>query len=117
VKLPICLEMITDMRERLVVNRTWSEEAMGSIMLYTGCMFGFEFAARVSEYTKGEKKATDRCVKTDDVTFAEAPTGYFSIAGSAPGGFDPGSSQGGLSRVRGVTTKGRSQDSLGEMFP
>jgi hypothetical protein len=51
VKLPICLEMFADMRERLVANRTWSEEDMGSIMLYRGCMFGFEFAARVSEYT------------------------------------------------------------------
>jgi hypothetical protein len=39
VKLPICLEMIADMRERLVANRTWSEEDMGSIMLYTGSVW------------------------------------------------------------------------------
>jgi hypothetical protein len=113
VKLPICLEMIADMRERLVANRTWSEEDMGSIMLYTGCMFGFEFAARVSEYTKGEKKATDHCVRTDDVTFAvEAPTGHFSIVGSALADLTPAQTGEGFKnisecRVRGVTTKGK----------
>jgi hypothetical protein len=40
VKLPVCEEMITDMRERLVVNRTWSEEDMKLIMLYTGVCVG-----------------------------------------------------------------------------
>ena len=55
-------------------------------MLYTGCMYGFEFAARVGEYTKGEQGNTDHCVRTDDLTFAvEAPTGHFSIVGSALG--------------------------------
>jgi hypothetical protein len=48
-------EMITDMREHLAVNHTWSEEDMKFIMLYTRCMFGFEFTARVSEFTKGEQ--------------------------------------------------------------
>jgi hypothetical protein len=53
VKLPVCEEMIAGMRERLVAKRTWCEADMKSIMLYTGCMYGFEFAARVGEYTKG----------------------------------------------------------------
>jgi hypothetical protein len=113
VKLPICFEMITDMRERLVANRTWSEEGMESIMLYTGCMFGFEFTARVSEFTKGEKKGTDHCVRTDDVTFAvEAPMGHFSIVGSALAELTPAQAGEGYKnisecRVRGVTTKGK----------
>lgn len=54
VKLPVCFEMTADMRQRLVANRTWSEEHMESIMLYTDCKFGFEFTARVSEFTKGD---------------------------------------------------------------
>jgi hypothetical protein len=113
VKLPICFEMITDMRERLVANRTWREEGMESIMLYTGCMFGFEFTARVSEFTKGEKKGTDRCVRTDDITFAvEAPTRHFSIVGSALADLTPAQAGEGFKnisecRVRGVTTKGK----------
>jgi hypothetical protein len=83
VKLPVCEEMITDMRERLVANRTWSED-MKLVMMYTRCMFGFEFTARVSEYTKREPKGTDHCIRTDDLTFAvEAPTGHFSIVDSA----------------------------------
>lgn len=113
VKLPICFEMTTDMRERLVANRTWSEEDMESIMLYTGCMFGFEFTARVSEYTKAERKGTDHCVRTDDVTFAvEAPTGHFSIVGSALADLTPAQAGEGFKnisdcRIRGVTTKGK----------
>ena len=66
VKLPVCEEMITGMRERLVANRMWCEADMKFIMLYTACMYGFEFAARVG-------------VRTDDLTFAvQAPTGQFS---------------------------------------
>jgi hypothetical protein len=76
--------MIADMCEQLVTNRTWCEGDMKYIMLYTGCVFGFEFTARVGEYTKAEQKATDHCLWTDDFSFAvEAPTGHFSIVGSA----------------------------------
>jgi hypothetical protein len=113
VKLPICFEMISDMRDRLVANRSWSEEDMVSIMLYTGCMFGFEFTARVSEFTKGEKKGTDYCVRTDEVTFSvEAPTGHFSIVGSAQANLTLAQAGEGFKnisecRVRGVTTKGK----------
>jgi hypothetical protein len=112
VKLPVCEEMITGMRERLVANRTWCEADMKSIMLYTGCMYGFEFAARVGEYTKGEQGNTDHCVRTDELTFAvEAPTGHFSIVGSALGDLTPAQAGEGFKnvsecRVRGVTTKG-----------
>jgi hypothetical protein len=113
VKLPVCEEMITGMRERLVANRTWCEADMKSIMLYTGFMYGFEFAARVGEYTKGEQGNTDHCVRTDDLTFAvEAPTGHFSIVGSALGDLTPAQVGEGFKnvseyRVRGVTTEGK----------
>jgi hypothetical protein len=102
-----------NLRERLVANRTWSEEGMESIMPYTGCMFGLEFTARASEFTKGEKKGTDHCVRTDDVTFAvEAPTAHFSIVGSALADLTPAQAGEGFKnisecRVRGVTTKGK----------
>ena len=113
VKLPVCEEMITGMRERLVANRTWCEADMKFIMLYTGCMYGFEFAARVSEYTKGEQGDTDHCVRTDDLTFAvEAPTGHVSVVGSALADLTPAQAGEGFKnisecRVRGVTTKGK----------
>jgi hypothetical protein len=52
VKLPVCEEIIMSIRERLIVNRTWSDSDMSLNMLYCGVMYGFEFAARVSEYRK-----------------------------------------------------------------
>jgi hypothetical protein len=113
VKLPVCFEMIADMRKRLVTNRTWCEGDMKYIMLYTGCVFGFEFTARVGEYTKAEQKATDHCLRTDDLSFAvEAPTGHFSIVGSALAELSPDQAGEGFKnvsecRVRGVTTKGK----------
>ena len=113
VKLPVCEEIITGMRERLVANRTWCEADMKSIMLYTRCMCGFEFAARVGEYTKGEQGNTDHCVRTDDFTFAvETQTGHFSIVGSALGDLTPAQAGEGFKNaseclVRGVTTKGK----------
>jgi hypothetical protein len=40
VKLPVCEEIITSMRERLVANRTWTDPDMKLNMLYCGVMFG-----------------------------------------------------------------------------
>lgn len=113
VKLPVCEEFIASMRERLVVNRTWSEANTKLIMLYTGCMYGYELAARVGEYTKPEPGDTDHCVRTDDLSFAvEAPTGYFSIVGSALASLSPSEAGEGFKNVsecniKGVTTKGK----------
>jgi hypothetical protein len=113
VKLPVCEEIIMSIRERLIVNRTWSDSDMSLNMLYCGVMYGFEFAARVSEYTEAEKGDTDHCVRTDDLTFAvEGPEGYFSIVGSAISELTPAEAGEAFKNVsecnvRGVTTKGK----------
>lgn len=113
VKLPVCEEIVTSMRERLVVNRTWTEADMKYIMLYCGCMYGYELAARLGEYTEAENGSTDHCVRTDDLSFAvEAPAGYFSILGSALTSLTPAEAGEGFKNVsecniRGVTTKGK----------
>jgi hypothetical protein len=76
-------------------------------------MCGFEFTARVSEFTEKEPKGTDHCARKDDRTFAvEAPTGHFSIVRSALAVLTPGQAGEGFKnisecRVRGVTTKGK----------
>lgn len=37
-------------------------------MKYLGCTWGFEKAARVSEYTRAELSSSDHCVLLDDLT-------------------------------------------------
>ena len=116
VKLPVCEEFIASMRQRLVENRSWCDSDMKLIMLYTGCMYGYELAARVGEYTKPEKGGTDHCVRTDDLTFAvEAPSGHVSIVGSALVNLSLAEAGEGFRNVsecsiRGVTTKGKITD-------
>ena len=83
VKLPVWEEIISSMRKRLVENRTWCEADMKHIMTYLGCMYGFEFAARLSEYTKPERGQTDHCVRTDDLSFAGKSPAGDSAEGSA----------------------------------
>lgn len=63
-------------------NRTWSDADKKDIMVYMGCMYGYELAARLSEYTKPERGQTDHCLRTDDLSFAgKAPTGDFNVVG------------------------------------
>lgn len=69
VKLPICEEILTDMRTRLWVAGDWSDEAKRSKATYVGCMYGFEFTGRVGEYTHSERNQIDHCARMDDFTF------------------------------------------------
>jgi hypothetical protein len=113
VKLPVCEEFITSMRECLVGSRVWDGVGMGYIMLYTGVMFGYEFAARVGEFTEAEGSNTDLCGRTDDLSFSvEAPGGYLRVEGSALANLIPAEAGEGFKyvsegSVRGVTTKGK----------
>jgi hypothetical protein len=61
VNLPVCEEFLTNMRERLVGNRGGDDAGMVFIMLYTGIMFGYEFAARIGEYTVAEGTNANHC--------------------------------------------------------
>jgi hypothetical protein len=113
VKLPVCEEIITSMSERLVAYRTWSDSDMKLNMLYCGVMFGFEFAARLDEYTEAETGSTDHCVRTDDAMFSgEGTDGFFSVAGSALTSLTLAEACEGFKNVadcniRGATTKGK----------
>lgn len=106
VKLPVCEEIITGMRQRLVENRTRSDADMKDFMVHMGCMYGYELAARLGEYNKPEQGQTDHCVRTD------APTGHLNIVGSALVDLPPATAGEGFRnvvecRIRGVTTKGK----------
>ena len=57
------------MRNRLWEGHGWGGVDMPARMSYLGCMWGFELGAMVSEYTQPEPGGTDRCVRTDDLTF------------------------------------------------
>jgi hypothetical protein len=69
VKLPICEEILADMRTRLWVEGDWSDAAKRDKATYIACMYGFEFAGRVGEYTHSEKNQIDHCARVDDFTF------------------------------------------------
>ena len=69
VKLPVCEEILTEMRVRMWDGRGWVGPDMRARMVYLGCMWGFEMGARVSEYTTPEPGAVDHCVRLDDLIF------------------------------------------------
>ena len=82
-------------------------------MLYLACMFGFELAARIGEYTKRENGGTDHCFRTYDLTFAvETASGTSDVAGSCLVDLPcvkEGQGYGQIAecRVMGVSTKGK----------
>ena len=70
VKLPICESILSDMRDRLWKGRDWSDESKKSKAAYLACMYGFDTAGRVSEYTHCELGGQDHCARVDDLTFS-----------------------------------------------
>ena len=89
VKLPVCESIMTSMRTRLWEGRSWFEADMTPRVIYVGCMWAFEFSARLSEYTQHEPGAEDHCVRTDDFSFT-VETNHKTIpaVGSALSGFN-----------------------------
>lgn len=88
-KLPVCESILEEMRARLWEGRSWSDSDIVQKMTYVGCMWAFEFSARVSEYTQPEPGAQDHCVRTDDLTFTiNTPEGIVSVVGSSLAGLD-----------------------------
>lgn len=83
VKLPICESILIDMRERLWKGRDWSDESKKSKASYVACMYGFDTAGRVSEYTHCELGSQDHCARVNDLTFTVEVAGVTEyIAGS-----------------------------------
>ena len=68
VKLPVCEDILNDMRRRLWIESDWSDEGKKNKAAYIGTMYGFEFAGRVGEYTHHEPRTTDHCARVDDFT-------------------------------------------------
>ena len=75
VKLPVCEDMLNDMRRRLWVESDWSDEGKKNKAAYIGSMYGFEFAGRVGEYTHHEPRTIDHCARVDDFTFTVGTAG------------------------------------------
>lgn len=69
VKLPVCEDILKDMRVRLWIENDWSDGAKRHKAAYVACMYGFEFAGRVGEYTHHESRNTDHCARVNDFTF------------------------------------------------
>jgi hypothetical protein len=80
IKLPIRESILSDMRNRLWKGRDWSDESKKSKASYLACMYGFDTAGRVSEYTHCELSNQDH---VDDLTFSvEVPGVTEYITGS-----------------------------------
>jgi hypothetical protein len=70
IKLPICESILSDMRDRLWKGKDWSDESKKSKASYLACMYGFDTAGRVIEYTHCELGNHDHCARVDDLTFS-----------------------------------------------
>lgn len=82
VKLPICEEIVDDIRMLCWGQLPWGPSNTESRMLYLACVYGFEMAARISEYTTAERGKTDHCVRLNDLTFTvRTNRGIENIAG------------------------------------
>jgi hypothetical protein len=78
VKLPVCEDILNDMRRRLVREGDWSDDAMRSRGTYVASMYGYEVAGRIGEYTHSERNQVDHCARVDDFTFAVESKGIIS---------------------------------------
>ena len=113
VKLPVCQSILVDMRARNWIGRTWNDTDFMQRMVYLACMYGFEMAARIGEYTHSENGGTDHCVRTDDLTFViEDAHELRNVPGSALPDLPmvkAGKGYGQIleCRVMGVSTKGK----------
>jgi hypothetical protein len=113
VKLPVCQELLEDMKRRLVHEGDWTDEGMRGWAASLGATFGFEMAGRIGEYTHNERTQVNHCVRVDDVTFAvEVKGAICNVPGSGLAALKLADSAQGRSsilecRVRAVTSKGK----------
>jgi hypothetical protein len=113
VKLPVCQDMLFDMKQRLVREGDFTDEGMRGRATALGATFGYEMAGRIGEYTHSERNQVNHCVRVDDVTFAVEVKGTINnIPGSGLADLKlVDSVEGRLAilecRVRAVTSKGK----------
>jgi hypothetical protein len=69
VKLPICEDILTDLRMTSWLEG-WSDEATTLKSVYAGTMFGFETAGRIGEFTHCELGNQDHFARVDKFTSA-----------------------------------------------
>ena len=69
-KVPICEDLLSDLRRKMWEGRGWEREDIDFRMTYVGCMWGYEMDARVGEYTSHEVDAEDHCVRCRDLIFS-----------------------------------------------
>jgi hypothetical protein len=113
VKLPVCQDMLADMKQRLVREGDLTDEGMRGRATSLGAMFGYEMAGRIGEYTHSERNQVNHCVRVDDATFAVEIKGTITnIPGSELAALKLEDSVEGRRsilecRVRAVTSKGK----------
>jgi hypothetical protein len=113
VKLPVCQDMLADMKQRLMREGDLTDEGMRGRATSLGAMFGYEMAGRIGEYTHSERNQVNHCVRVDDATFAVEIKGTITnIPGSGLTALKlKDSIEGRRSilecRVRAVTSKGK----------
>ena len=69
VKLPVSLDLMMVMRDRLWKNQVWNKKGAENMMSHIGSMWGMEVLARKSEYTLRERGGADHCVRAREVLF------------------------------------------------
>ena len=69
VKLPVNLDLMIAMRNRLWKDQVWDKKGAEKMMTYIGSMWGMEILARKSEYTLHERGCADHCVRAREVSF------------------------------------------------
>jgi hypothetical protein len=74
VKLPLCEEILADLRARSWPDG-WSDEAKKVKSVYVGTMYGFETAGRIGEFAHCEPCSQDHCARVDDFTFVVDTSG------------------------------------------
>jgi hypothetical protein len=113
VKLPVCEDIINDLKSRLVQEDDWSDESMRRKATSLGATYGYEMAGRIGEYTHNERNQVNHCARVDDFTFAVAVNGSVSnVPGSGLASLKLENSREGRSvilecRVRTTSSKGK----------
>jgi hypothetical protein len=113
VKLPVCQDMLIDMKRCLMREGDQTDKGMRGRAAALDATFGFEMAGRIGEYTHNERNQVNHCVRVDVVTFTVETKGAISdVPGSGLAALKLGDSVEGRRsilecRVSAVTSTGK----------